>query len=198
MPLYPQIERRAISAVAPGHIQTDETNEPEPQGLNLPARLGGFWTWKEGDGPAPWVFQDRLPGERCAWTCTWTSRVTDRESVLVTPAHWGPITTMTDGQLAAELDDIASRPGPMAHEAHKVLACTSADWRRLARGVIGKARGNYPEHINPCNPPTIQFISPAETRRPSWAKPDGLEPPEVKSEAPAEVVGKGEPPEWMK
>lgn len=40
-------------------------------GISLPDKLVPFPVWQKKDGPIPFVFSAKKPGNQCAWSCVW-------------------------------------------------------------------------------------------------------------------------------
>ena len=150
--------------------------------MNAPQILGNFPKWTPGDGPAPFVYSNRPPGQRCAWSCYWrTASPQSEQGRLVTPADWGyadPM-KMTDAQICAELEDYlygtiwAGFQG-LTRAGYAVLLSVelSQGSRELVQNDIAHIRQTYPaqrNYINPFDPPTGKrfFIH----KRPGWDVP---------------------------
>jgi hypothetical protein len=122
--------------------------------IKLPFRLGKFRKWNKGMGEAEYVFPDMPEGERCAWSCVWsTSRG------LVEPKEWGEPAVMTYSQIQAELEDVAARTGwsqtDDANKAMKMLAEMAKPeptlW--LVQEFLRDARQRYKEYVCPYSLP---------------------------------------------
>lgn len=182
-----------LSPIMPGMRDVVHLDH-EPRGLKLPERLGEFWEWKETDGPAPWVWRDRYPGEHCAWTCIWNCADAKGAGQLIEPEAWGNAYEMTTAQMLAELDDIASRPGEDAYEAHLVIFAAdvgSDEWRQKAVRAIGRGRARYQEYVSPLNPPKKVFVRSA---RRGWSAHPETQEAETST---GDITTGKNPPEWM-
>jgi len=60
--------------------------------------------WKPGDGPVPGVFGDKPKGDRCLWSCSWSTSIG-----LLSPDRILPVEYMTMAQLQAEILDVIYR-----------------------------------------------------------------------------------------
>lgn len=113
-----------------------------PENLILPE-------WKEGDGPAPYVWNSLPKGNRCAWACTWVVKhpTSERHALRIGPIDWTRSTPdlMTDEQLLAEIGDM--RNTNRALEVYRLLDAyedtPSVIWRKAAEKLVREMRDNF-------------------------------------------------------
>jgi hypothetical protein len=148
----------------PGPWNVGDTNPPRQELPMTPPDILKMPKWTKKDGPAPFVYADKPPGHRCAWTCTWILPPVKEGSYAgsyggkqITPASWGPCTVpenMSVEALKAELADIST--WPHVHFAPKAAQWLQSNflqpkdeiairhWRVHVEGLIAGARVSYP------------------------------------------------------
>lgn len=123
-----------------------QNNMYPPGGLFLPE-------WRQGDGPAPYVWDTLPKGHRCAWSCHWlvSHPYNAKGAMRVTPLEWKHSSPdlMTDAQLLAEIRDELEGHGFRAMEAYRLIsdfedASSPRDhYRHLIEKFITQIRQQY-------------------------------------------------------
>jgi hypothetical protein len=131
--------------------------------MNIPPSwLENFPEWKPGDGPVPFVFDDKPAGSRCGWACKWVTH-----QGAVTPQHWFSVENMTREQLLAELADVVART-PSAEAEHLYqLQQVQSGRLSIVENFLRVARENYPEYVYPHAAPQFVFHN---FERPGWGR----------------------------
>jgi hypothetical protein len=130
-------------------------------GIKPPDKLVPFPVWQKKDGPIPYVFSAKKPGNQCAWSCVWFYA-----SGKVVPDDWATIENMGLLEIYHELMDVAARPGRYQLQAIRLVK-RFRDSERRVRELLYKAREVYPEYINRMNPPEPRLIN-IHIYRPDW------------------------------
>ena len=147
--------------------EVEEVQAPEPKEKQLFRVFANAANWTPEDGPAPGIFLDRPPGHKCIWSVKWGSRFG-----LVLPGDLVDLYDATDIQVLHEASDCSQRGDT---EIGRVLMGVTEEnsWRTLAtlRGLLTKAREQYPEYISDCLPPARQFLGMLKVR-PGWGTPE--------------------------
>jgi len=128
--------------------------------MNVPEKLTNFPEWHEGDGPVPYVFNDKPGGHRCGWSCKWATR-----DGVVKPEDWIILENMSREQLLAELGDVVAREPTIEglglyhwQEGKSFAIKPVEDFLRIARV-------SYREYLYAANPPKKVFRN---IQRPGW------------------------------
>jgi len=141
--------------------------------ITPPEALGDFPAWSEGDGPIPYVFDDKPPGSQCAWACRWgvgNEEMTSKNTGSVEPQDWIIMENMTNAQLYYELRDVANREGPFMYQAKALVVETKTLEEMNVPEVVKllhKARAGYPSYLAPWNLPARERIM-RPIYRPGW------------------------------
>jgi hypothetical protein len=130
-------------------------------GISLPDKLVPFPVWQKKDGPIPFVFSAKKPGNQCAWSCVWFCALGK-----VIPDDWATVENMGLLELYHELIDVAARPGKYETQAIRLVK-RFRDHEKRVRQVLYKARQIYPEYINRMNPLEPRLIN-VHIYRPDW------------------------------
>jgi hypothetical protein len=141
----------------------------EVPAIRVPHLLADVIRWSQYDGAIPYVFRDKAPGHRCAWTCKWVVGSNGVNSI-VNPSDWWP-DDISARALVYEIRDLRAMLGiyRLATDSERFLLehYDERDVNQVAqvRDVIKRFRTRYPEYLCKDKLPT-NINSPAF--RPGW------------------------------
>ena len=135
--------------------------------------IGAGWTREAGDFPG--IFDDKMPGHRCLWSCRWSTR-----TGTIEPDNVLPVEEMTTGQLLGECSDILYRrdSGHAAQAGRFLVEWQTGDindpgyWLTRVTNFVRDARQQYQDYVCHWSMPraTMHMLTP----RPSWANQQEL------------------------
>jgi len=123
--------------------------------ITKPFKILTFRVWHEGMGPVSFCYSDMPAGNRCGWTCLWST-----SQGIVTPNQWCLPRNMNEAELLAELEDVAARDGwSQTADAEKAKKLLERFEYYAVTDFILDARQRYREYVCPyCQPHEVKAM----------------------------------------